>query len=202
MYWKLIVKIFREKGVEGVIHYCTSLPDIVKPRLPFQRVSKEPEMDVKMIDISNQDNIYILECLEKVVDYLACDSGVQAVTERHLDIKIFGTVLSPLEPWIYREIASRVSKRHRKGTSGKAGYLCDYLRVVITILVLRGFLTWQIPTDSRSMVGVELGVFERVGSTPESPTRDRKIAKALRLSRWQLYDIISDAPASTPTSLL
>ena len=143
-----------------------------------------------------------MQCLEKVTEYLSTGPNLAGVTELHLDIKLFGTILSPLSPWIHSEISSRVCKRHRRGTTGKGGYLCDYLRVVTTLLVLKDLLTCQIPIHSKSSIRVELGVFERVGSNPDSPSRERKLAKSLRLARWQLYNIIASAPSSTSNSLL
>jgi hypothetical protein len=56
--------------------------------------------------------------------------GVSNLTEQHSDVSIFGEIFDPLMPWRYTEKAGRVSKRMRSGTSGKAGYLVDYLRVV------------------------------------------------------------------------
>jgi len=56
--------------------------------------------------------------------------------------------------------------------------------------------------NSSSAAGIELGLIERVGSTQDSPTREQKTAKALRVARWQLYGIIQDAPRSVPKNTL
>lgn len=45
-------------------------------------------------------------------------------------------------------------------------------------------------------MGVELGVVERIGSRPNDSGRAKKHAKALRIGRRQLLDILHNAPES------
>jgi len=110
---------------------------------------------------------------------IAMLGGLGTRTERHMDITLFGEILMPLQPWIYREILSRASKRARLNNPDKrGGYLCDYLRIL--------------PGQSDSAAGVELGIWSVLGPRlirHHGPIKQRK-PSVLLLARWQLTEII------------
>jgi hypothetical protein len=78
--------------------------------------------------------VYTMKCIQALYVLLE-DAKWDMYTERHLDLKLFGTILQPLDFFIYREVQSHVSKFVRQlGHSGTAkrptGHLVDYLLLV------------------------------------------------------------------------
>lgn len=73
--------------------------------------------------------------IERCVSFLLEGGDLSQVTERHLDLCVFGKVFEPLKHFVYREVQSRVSKNKRQSMEGKRGYLVDYYLRLVRILL-------------------------------------------------------------------
>jgi len=104
--------------------------EIIRECKRQSEASGTPFPEEKAICATSYDVGYIMQCMDKTAKVIHRGKKQSTLTERHLDVVLFGDILDPLQPWVYREISSRVSKKMRKDTPGKAGYLIDYLRTV------------------------------------------------------------------------
>lgn len=115
-----------------MINYLKSLPPPSQAQVyPFQRQEASPSLSLDQIDPSRPEVLYAVNVIRKVVTFLKSGLSVHNVTERDMDMRLFSDIFGILNHWVYRETLSRMSKARRKSLSGKSGYLCDYLRVVL-----------------------------------------------------------------------
>ena len=133
-----MVKILRTSGTREVLDYIKTAPASKPSQFhSFDRVDDLPVNGLlSEIDPSDDDVHYILEVVKQVVDLVVKDLNVVAVTERHLDLAIFGKAFEVIGKYIFREVQGTVSRTKRRALSGKSGYFVDYLRVVSSLTKL------------------------------------------------------------------
>ena len=73
--------------------------------------SGTPFPEEKAICATSYDVGYIMQCMDKTAKVIHRGKKQSTLTERHLDVVLFGDILDPLQPWVSREISSRVSKK-------------------------------------------------------------------------------------------
>jgi hypothetical protein len=121
------------EGSAGVLKYLQEL----KPAPGMDSPSPASQNSTPLsVNPASSDVLYILRCIRALCDLIK-ESRRHHYTERHIDLKLFGTILQPLGYYIFSEVQSRVSKLVRQASTGnrnKSRYLVDYLMLVNSFL--------------------------------------------------------------------